>query len=148
MNGQELLQFVSKEYMSSTNRRLAVKEYCEVEGKQGDFIQYDTILHNTTLNCTVLHCTVLYCTALHCTALYCTALYTEKVSSCVSFTITCYHENMTLIILPYTLLCTFLLICATPHRQATQQISWYVCRRGLGWTEKTKSGKKLCNWNQ
>ena len=47
--------------MSSTNRRLAVKEYCEVEGKQGDFIQYKTILHEKEkkgeVNKTIHKCT-------------------------------------------------------------------------------------------
>ena len=47
--------------MSSTNRRLAVKEYCEVEGKKGYFIQYDTILHLSILHCTTLHHTPKKC---------------------------------------------------------------------------------------
>jgi hypothetical protein len=54
VDGQELLQFVSKEYMSSTNRRTAVKEYCEVEGEGGNAIKC------ITLHCNAMHCTTLY----------------------------------------------------------------------------------------
>ena len=49
VDGQELLQFVSKEYMSSTNRRMAVKEYCEVEGEECNAINFITP-HCTAIN--------------------------------------------------------------------------------------------------